>query len=281
MSIEKVRQYAIETVTGLLGDIESAAKRGAAVFGAEELLNSVIPSFIEPSPVTWYKPQIGEIYTGERRNLTTLLGCKDWISTLRAIPDRNWMVKAGDYIRLPVKTGAAKYGELKFSPLDIEEADLVVIQSTPDKIILNFEEVLFHSAVNSENTNKGGFTNSALSYYLNANFIETFSPVEKILAKNKNGDRVTLPSLYEVTGDDDYGDDVNWEDEPRQLEYFKKIKNRIRVKDNDTQWWWLSTAAYETTFCGVYVSGSASYGSASTATGGVAPAICIIRPPAP
>jgi hypothetical protein len=79
-----------------------------------------------------------------------------------------------------------------------------------------------------------------------------------------------------VAADDDFGSDVNWEEKPRQLEYFKRIKNRIRTKDNDTCWWWLSNAAYATHFAIVGTHGYAgTYYGASNADGGVSPAICI------
>jgi hypothetical protein len=87
--------------------------------------------------------------------------------------------------------------------------------------------------------------------------------------------------LYEVAADGDFGDDMNWEDTPRQLEYFKKIKNRIRTKDNDTRWWWLFNAANAYYFAIVGSSGTASYSGADGYDGGVAPALCILRTPAP
>lgn len=250
---EKRRQIAIETVDGLFGDIESAVKRGAAVFGISEMLTDIIPSFLGLQ-TTEIKAHDGQVYTGERRNLTTLLECDDWASTFLALadlPKKDDVVRAGDYFRLPIKAEAGKHDSLEFAALDIKETERVVVQTTPDKIILNFEDILFHSAVNEKNTNKGGFHRSALANYLNVHFLLALKPVEKVLARNKDGDKVTLPTLYEVAADDDYGNEVNWEDEQRQLEYFKQIKNRIRTEDNDTRWWWLSNAAHSTYFASV------------------------------
>jgi hypothetical protein len=135
---------------------------------------------------------------------------------------------------------------------------------------------LFFSAINAKNTNSGGFKNSALSQYLNAQFIDALEPIKGILSRNKDGSKITLPTLYEVFGDDDEGKEVNWESEPRQLEYFLKIKNRIQVKDNDTKWWWLSspTASSTTIFCNVSTSGAANYNHASI-TYGVSPCFCL------
>jgi hypothetical protein len=95
-------------------------------------------------------------------------------------------------------------------------------------------------------------------------------------AKNRDGNLVALPTLLEVCGNDEdnEGGECNREEEPRQLDYFKPIKNRIRVKENDTHWWWLSTTADAARFAVVSYNGYAYYGASGT-TGGVAPAICI------
>lgn len=224
----------------------------------------------------------GETYTGERRDLARLLGKEDWVSAFFALhglatDGAAETVKAGDYIRVPVKVPASRVGGLEFKSLDIESAELVVAQSAPDRIIFNFEEVLFFSAVNAKNTNEGGLKNSALFEYLNTMFLDALHPVREILAENRDGCRVTLPTLYEVFGDGSEGKDVNWEETLRQLEYFKRVKNRIRVKDDDTIWWWLGTpAASSTYFVFVNSFGNVNYTSASSTGGGVAPAICVI-----
>ena len=278
------RDLAIKTVDGIIGDIESAVKRGAAVFGEDELLTSLIPSFLGVGGGIEIKPQAGRVYTGERRNLTILLDCKNWIDTfhyLNRFRVVDELLKQGDYIRLPIKANAGSFGGLEFAALDIPETELVVTDVTPNKINLNFEEALFFSAVNEKNTNKGGLKESALGKYLNTQFLDALDPVKECLAKNKDGLKVTLPTLYEVAADDDFGKDMNWEDEPRQLEYFKKIKNRIRTYDNDTKWWWLYNAANASGFASVNNYGYANLNYASITSGGVAPAICIIRPPAP
>jgi hypothetical protein len=90
---------------------------------------------------------------------------------------------------------------------------------------------------------------------------------------NKYGKLITLPTKYEIfgAGDDENG---NWKD-GYQLEYFKKIRNRIRVFENDTRWSWNSTPAGATHFADVNSHGNANYTVASYADGGVAPAFCI------
>ena len=276
MNKAELRELAVNSVDGLISDLESAAKRGAAVFGADELVKTLIPSFLGYNP----ELKIVPVYAGERRNLTDLLGCKDWVSTFFAISDaikhKPSLIKPGDYFLLPIKANAGRFDGLEFSALDISETELVVVQVYRGKIVLNFEEVLFCSAVNAKNTNNGGFKESALAKYLNCQFLSALDPVKEILIENKDGQRVTLPTFYEVFGGNDYGDDVNWDNDPRQLEYFKKIKNRIRTKDNDTWWSWLSTPASSSSFAYVSGYGYATGSTASSTDGGVAPAICII-----
>jgi hypothetical protein len=274
------RKKAIDTVDDLLADIERTAKRGIAVFGPVDFLRSILPSFIGHEA---FKPITFEVFPGERRDLKVLMGCRDWVSTALAISaaarrGEGSIFKPGDYFRLPIKVKSGSFDGLEFESLDIPETELVFVQATRDgKIIFNFEEILFYSAINAKSTNKGGFKESALCKYLNNNFLEALDRIRGVLQKNKDGNMVTLPTLFEVCGSDCDNENVdcNWEEEPRQLEYFKNIKNRIRVKDNDTHWWWLSTASAAPDFAGVGSYGYADSYGASDTDGGVAPAICI------
>jgi hypothetical protein len=225
--------------------------------------------------------QTRAVYRAERYDLKEMLLCDDWVSTARAIAEvarsgNNGLIRPGDYFMVPVKAEGGTFGGLDFEALDIPETELTVVRTTPDgKIIFNFEEVLFYSAANLKNTSEGGFRKSALCEYLNGPFLAALDPIRDVLTKNKDGNRVTLPTAFEVFGDDYWGKDGNWEESPTQFEYFRKVKNRIRVKDNDTRWWWLSTAI-ATLFAYVYYDGDA-YGDAfaSIAYGGVAPAFCV------
>jgi hypothetical protein len=229
----------------------------------------------------YIEPQRNVPYMTERRDLKELLLCADWVSTAHAIAEvarggNNGLIRPGDYFMVPVKAEGGTFGGLRFEALDIPETELTVVHTTPDgKIIFNFEEALFYSAVNAKNTNEGGFSRSALCEYLNGPFLDALGPIRDALTRNSDGDLVTLPTVFEVFGDDHWGKDVNWEESPTRFEYFGKVKNRIRVKGDDTKWWWLSTAAYATTFALVYGHGHASYGHAGNTDGGVAPAICI------
>jgi hypothetical protein len=284
MDKEARRRLAIESVDSLIGDIESSVKRGAVVFGVDELLTSLIPSFIDYDSWAEIAPKSGQVYTGERRDLTAILGCRDWVSTFFALHTLvtdgvTGEIKAGDYFWLPIKANAGHFDGLEFAALDIAETELVVTHVCRDRIIFNFENILFFSAINEKNTNKGDFKDSALSQYLNIQFLDALGPVKEILAKNKDGNRVTLPTLYEVFGESEVEDNdektANWAD-PCQLDYFHNVKNRIRTKDNDTKWWWLSSAATSTCLALVSYNGAIDYSYESSTLGGVAPAICIL-----
>jgi hypothetical protein len=286
MDNEVRRKKAIESVDGLLGDIESSVKRGAAVFGSGELLTSLIPSFIGCGAGIDITPKTGQVYSGERRDLSKVLDCDEWSTIfyrLHALIEHgeSHQIKAGDFIRLPIKVRTGRYGGLDFKELDIEETEAVVVAIFENKIVFQFEDVLFYSAINESRTNEGGFRNSALAVYLNGRFIEALFPIKDILAPNHDGLAITLPTHYEVFGNEDdedgkeWGRGMNWGD-PCQHEYFKKIKNRIRAKDNDISWWWLSSpyASGTTGFCGVDSGGDAGNVNASY-TYGVSPCFAI------
>ena len=126
---EALRKKAIESVDALLGDIESSAARGAAVFGPVEMLTSILPSFIGHAPEV--APKIGETCTGERRDLKELLGCKGWVSTALAVSavarqGNGGLIRPGDYFRLPIKAEGGSFGGLDFEALNIPDAELVV-----------------------------------------------------------------------------------------------------------------------------------------------------------
>jgi hypothetical protein len=267
-------------VDGLNKEIERALKRGVAVFGEDEMLDHIIPSCIGRETGIVIPAKTGEVYGGERRDLKILLKCLDWKATLNILSliakaDGRDVIKAGDFLMVPVKANAGRHGGLDFEALDIAETELVVTQVCRDRIILNFEGILFFSAVNQNNTAKGGFAGSALSEYLNAEFLDAFNTVKHLFAENRYGKKVSLPTFYEVTGRADLGTEVNWETEPRQLEYFKRVKNRIHTIENDTGWWWLSSANSASYFCLVYGNGNVASYNASYTNGGVSPAICV------
>jgi hypothetical protein len=279
-----------ELVREILGDLEISMQRAAHFFknGDEAMYGLFSPmalmaigkAGLEPPKMAKRENEYyNTLYRGERRDLLAFTRTNNWVEVLQEIHNSHisalyqTVVNPGDYIRIPVKVPACRVKGLEFEELDME-AEAVVADVVDGKIIFQFEEILFFSAINSENTNKGGFKNSDLSSYLNDPFMTVFAQVKDCMVKNKHGRYITLPTKFEVFGEGD-NKEGNWKD-GCQLEHFKKIKNRIRVKDNDTQWWWLSTPcdASVAHFTRVSGLGIARYGNAS-GVGGCAPAFCI------
>jgi hypothetical protein len=290
MNKEERRELAVAAADSIIADIQNALKRSVAIFGSEqEALNKIIIPELKSSvsAIAWELGHTGPekecLYTGERRDLQKLLGCDGWVETFHAIHNlikRGGIrdIKAGDFVRLPVKVRGGSFGGMMFNDLDIEETELAAAHAFDNKIVFQFEEVLFQSAINAGPSNEGGFSKSALAVYLNERFIESLSPITGLMKVNKHGQKITLPTLFEVFGkiyEDDLEQDSNWIEEPVQFEYFMKIKNRIRVMDNNTRWSWLSTALAATAFCLVSSDGYFDNYSASNTDGGVSPAICV------
>jgi hypothetical protein len=247
-----VPAMAQELVSEILGDLESSMKRAAHFFkNGDEAMHGLFTPLavmaihkagLEPPKMAKREDeQCSTLYRGERRDLLVLTHTDNWADAIHRIHNSRITglynpptVKPGDYIRIPVKVPACDIGGLKFEELDVE-AEAVIADVIDGKIIFQFEEVLFFSAINSEETNKGGFEGSDLSSYLNDPFMTVFAQVKDCMVKNKHGRYITFPTVFEVFGKGEK-EDGNWKDGYR-LEYFKKIKNRIRVKDNYTSWW--------------------------------------------
>jgi hypothetical protein len=225
-------------------------------------------------------------YMGKRQNLKYITGQKldlcDTFQTLQQLVDSEkaaTVIEQGDYFYMSLEVPAATVNGLEFEKLKIDHTEVVVSHVREDKIVFQFEDVLFRNAVNSKNSNEGGFPASALAAYLNNQFLNDLKQMRNHLAVSNNGLKITLPTLYEVFGDEEAADGkiVNWFDKPFQLDFFKKRKNRIRTFENNTNWYWLSTAAYSAGFCDVDSDGGAAYSYADNANGGVAPAFCVAK----
>jgi hypothetical protein len=287
---ESVPIRAHKLVSEILGDLEGAMQRAAHFFknGDEAMYGLFTPMALmaiqnagleSPKMANREGGQYDTPYRGERRDLLAITQTDNWVDAIQKIHKGHSTglyqpkVKPGDYIRIPVKVPTCEINDLEFEKLDVD-AEAVVADVIDGRVIFQFEEVLFFSAINNEDTNKGGFDSSDLSSYLNDPFMTVFAQIKDCMVKNKHERYITLPTKFEVFGEGD-NKDGNWKD-GYQLELFKKIKNRIRVKDNDTQWWWLSTpyAASAANFCYVLHIGLTGNYDAS-AVGGCAPAFCI------
>ena len=281
------RERAELLADGILRDFHHAIRRVVNLYGNGDEAMAVIDqeaiAAVDSAGLTISKAAdmgfIDTQYNGERRDLIKLLGCNHWAGVIPAIARRETLpeIRVGDYLKLPVKVPETDGNGLEFEALDIDEAEAVVIEVVDGKVIFQFDDIILHNAMNESNTNKGGFPESDLGKYLNGIFSQSvFGNLADMLTPNRDGLKITLPTLFEVFGDRD-DKSMNWSDNPYQFDYFKKRKNRIKTFGNDTNWWWLATpyAGGSTTFCAVGSLGLSSYSGASSAAGGVAPAICI------
>jgi hypothetical protein len=307
MNKEERHSFLVGAAESIMEDFEASTKRILSIFGNK---NDALDKFIIPQLLDILaqenngrismesldkclaihdrkngdEAEKARYYSGERRNLAKLFGCDNLLSTFRAIDDLIgqggvYEIKPGDFMMIPVKIPAERYGGLDFEGVDIKETELVVSHVfSSGRVVFQFEDVLFFSPINQKNTNEGGFSKSALAGYLNKHVENIFGEATVFLANSNDGLKITLPTQYEIFGDEDKDEStaVNWSEIPVQLDWFKKRKNRIRTKNNDTAWWWnsspsASSAAY---FCGSSYNGNSSDDVASAA-GGVAPAICV------
>jgi hypothetical protein len=219
-------------------------------------------------------------FPGESYDICHLLGADDWrdaISKVNVLPaEKSYYIHEGDFLYVSFDVPAVEYDGVKFKELNIESAKVQVIEKSHDKIIFGFDEIIFKSAINAKDTNKGGFSESALAKYLNNEFLNAMC-ISEHLVKNNEGIHITLPTATELFGDEDYWENTsNFHDKPKQFDFYTNEKNRVRVFENETQWYWTSSprASSASGFCNCSRTGLSTNLSASSA-GGVAPAFCV------
>ena len=225
-------------------------------------------------------------HVGERSDLTRYLRAQDWRHAFSLSQEvlRSGdpsLLNIGDFIRVEFDVPAAKHDGVLFPALHVD-GKVQIIEVVDGKIIFNFDEIIFLSAINAKDVNEGGIHASALGKYLNTEFLDAFGIGDVLLACNGTWEKgkehkISLLTAYELFGDEDYWEpESNYFDEPQQFSFFKKIKNRIKVWEDDTHWYWTasaraSSAAY---FCICGYHGYCSRINASAA-GGVAPVFCV------
>lgn len=167
-------------------------------------------------------------------------------------------VKVGDrfYIeKLTVKATGS------FEEINLENVPVIAVDVHKDRVLFNFENILFKHCIDDDYEEGSDFEKTELGVYLKDTFRNAL--VNSIGIDVKDCSLLTKEQVFE------------------DLEYFKPIKNRIKVlsDDNDTWYWWLKTpfASDSTAFCGVRGYGLSGSGDAGDSAGGVAPAFLITR----
>jgi len=217
---------------------------------------------------------------GETFDICRILRASDWRHAFNLVQEvlragSTDILSVGDFIRVDFDVPAASYEGLKFPARHIS-AKVQIIGIGVDKVIFNFDEIIFKSAINARDENEGGFSNSALSKYLNNEFLKAMG-ISDVLLPSNDGLQITLPKAFELFGDEEYWEaESNYFDEAYQFDYFKNEKNRVKSFENETHWYWTSSARASSAayFCNCYYFGYSYYYSASS-VGGVAPAFCV------
>jgi hypothetical protein len=216
---------------------------------------------------------------GETWDLASVMDESDWRKALKALRQmiRNGLssfFNIGDFIHVSFEVPATEHQGVKFGKLKVENAKVQIVEILSDRVIFNFDEILFKSAINAADSNEGGFMDSALSHYLNTEINDAMG-ISDLLITNHDGMNYSLLTAYELFGKSEYWESkTNWNNE--QMPYFKNEKNRIKVLDNETCCYWTSStyAAAASSFCSVDDGGYARAADAGYA-GGCAPAFCV------
>ena len=142
----------------------------------------------------------------------------------------------------------------------------------------------FKMSMNEDDTNEGGWGACKMVSWLEDAYVGSFPKeyadiFKRFWIDGKYKGRFALRSEKEIFGRAIYGKE---DEEGRQIEYYKKTRNRIKLNGNDEgtacHWWERSPSDYSShrgqCFCVVYTDGSANTSSASNAYG-LAPFGCI------
>ncbi len=167
----------------------------------------------------------------------------------------------GDVIRITLKNGE----EVRAMVADCEENGA--------KRMCFVDLLKDERAMNEENTNRGGFAASDLHTWLNEELIELFpDDLREVMIADENGDMIRLPYETEVFGRPIYAKDSG----RAQWPVMKDARNRVAVRGEFTDWYWLADVrdGSSTNFCFVSGYGLANSWGASNVFG-VRPAFLI------
>ena len=149
---------------------------------------------------------------------------------------------------------------------------LTVVRDDDRGLLLMFEECVDDVAMNSDNTNAGGFEHSAINRWLQEGLRPELPDfiTQRLI-------ELSIPTYGMIFGHDDFYEHFEPDDD-EQLPCMKLCKNRIATLDDDTCWYWLRNATKKefssTAFA--YVSGGGHAGCRGAGiAGGVRPIVLI------
>ena len=183
-----------------------------------------------------------------------------------------------DFITIANKTTAQNCSDINYS-------------ETACGFVVEFAEIVEKRAMNSTNTNVGGWPATEMRTYLNGTFYNNLpsdlqaaiKPTRVISGHGSNDadnftstDNLYLLSGVEVFGSDDYDTAANT---TTQLEYYNNSSNsKIKQYNSSNSWWWLRSARstdYGNFLDVVSDGGSAYTGANDNTVSGLAPAFRI------
>ncbi len=182
------------------------------------------------------------------------------------------ILQEGDIILITLKNG--------------EQHEIVATQDECGKWHFIFRNCLSQTAkMNDTWTNKGGWAACKMRAYLNAVVFGLLpDDLQAVIVPTKvvqivDGKRVeTMDKLWLPSESQIFGKMVWAGEEPEdtQLAYFKNARNRVKLRDGDTAWYWERSAAAgnSNNFCSVNSDGYA-YGGNASSTAGVSPGFTI------
>ena len=208
------------------------------------------------------------------------------VAEIRRIEQADCWEKAANEFLTRLMVGDRITFELKNG----KEAETVVVGKShyeDGDIVLWFNRIVDERRMNMRDTNKGGWADCELREWLNKDFINQLPddlrtmmvPKKTIQIINDKTieceDMVSLPSHYEVAGEECYWAKYNGID--KHLPFFASERDCIVINDeNETWFWWLAdpSAANATAFCFFNLNGY-SFSYYASYAGGVAPLIVL------
>ena len=176
------------------------------------------------------------------------------------------LLAVGDYISVMLKDGT----HMRIAVAGIDHYN-------ENEVIFAFKDIMPNEKpMNAEYTNRGGYEASDMRTYLNEELFALLPDDLQEVIKERRGDKLWLFSRREVFGEDSMDYRYKSPEDDKQLPYYEDMANRVKLRNGDTDWWWLASpnSANTTNFCCVNLNGLSSHHYASDSSG-VAPGFCI------
>lgn len=132
-----------------------------------------------------------------------------------------------------------KVGDKMMVPLGkLGNFTATVQKVTNDNVLFIFDDYVAKRPMNEDDDNAGGYSQSDLKKWINA---ELYNMFPAVLKQRMTG--LSIPTLGEICGWDDEWDRSHIEaDGDEQLPLMKQRRNRVAYYKNDCEWGWLRNA---------------------------------------